>query len=364
MINTHFLSNRNKRGLLLGLLAALVTACGGGGSGDDAVGFVDTSQPLTLASSNAVPVTGLVLDAAAGGLSVGTLGTVVVASAEAPAPTGVDLSMLRLAQDVADRIFTLQLQGTLAIAAVTPAQVPPTLPCSVGTVTTSWNDADADGELSVGDVVTLSFSSCVEDGLTLNGEVEVGVLELVGIPATDPAWNVLLRLNFNSLTASDGVSALAIAGSLDLTVDTQASGTVVLGLTTEVWVGPGATASSFLHFDEGEDFTELTLYSISLQENADGSFVLSSQGTLESSFIGGIVTFETPQDLTGTDFDINNPSAGQVLVTGAGNSTVRLRVVNTVIVELDVDDEGDGFDAGDITLTSSWDELSAASDAL
>lgn len=365
-MNTSLASHSRTRGWMPGLLALLISACGGGsGGGDDAPLFIDTSQPVALSNSNAVPVSGLVVDAAVGGLAAGTLGTVVVASAETPTTAVSDLSLLRLSRSLLDRVFTLQLQGALSTDSVTAAQVPPSVACSTsGTVAVTWNDADGDGELSVGDSVALSFSSCVEDGLTLNGELEVGVIELLGNPATDPAWNALLRLNFNSLSASDGVSSIAIAGSLDLALDTQASGTVLLAITTEVWVGPGATASSFLHFDEGDDFTELTQYRISLQENPDGSFLLSSQGTLESSFIAGIVTFQTTQDLTGFDFDINDPSAGQVLITGATSSTVLLRVVNSVIVELDVDDEGNGFDAGDITITSSWDELSAAADAL
>ena len=67
---------------------------------------------------------------------------------------------------------------------------------------------------------------------------------------------------------------------------------------------------------------------------------------------------------TGSDFDANNPSAGQVSMIGAGGSSVLLRILNSVVVELDVDDEGDGFDPGDVTISSSWDELDAAADAL
>ena len=62
--------------------------------------------------------------------------------------------------------------------------------------------------------------------------------------------------------------------------------------------------------------------------------------------------------------DVSNPSAGEVLVAGAANSNVLLRILDNVTVELDVDDGGDGFDAGDTTITSSWDELDAAVDAL
>ena len=233
-----------------------------------------------------------------------------------------------------------------------------------GTADTNWNDADTDGELSERDAVTLSFNNCVENDLMLNGNIMVGLLSIVDDPSADPAWTVVFRLNFDSLTASDGGSTLGSFGTLDSTVETLPSGDILTDVTTEVGTGPGSTASSLLHFEEGFDFVQLTLFSASLRENTDGTFVVSSEGTLESSFIGGTVTFFTTQEITGTGFDINNPDAGEVLITGAGNSTVQLLIIDSVSVEIDVDDEGDGLDAGDVTLPTSWDELDAAVDAL
>ncbi len=52
------------------------------------------------------------------------------------------------------------------------------------------------------------------------------------------------------------------------------------------------------------------------------------------------------------------------MIIGKANSSVALRIIDSVVVELDVDEEGDGFDSGDITLTTDWGELSAAADAL
>jgi len=353
--------------LLILALVFFCTSCGGGGGGDEGgnAGAVNNNQALPLNGSNALPVSGLVVDAVAGGFSAGSLGNVVITSADLPRGSGSEFNILRTAQDAWDRLWALNIQRLLATADISLTQVPPSLVCSGGgTVSADWSDSDANGELSVGDNVTLSFNNCVEEGLIQNGELEVGILSLVGDPASDPAWTVLFRLNFNSLTASDTEGIVQVVGSLDVSVDTTASGVVVTEITTEVATGPDTTASSFLYFGEGNDFTELTLYSISFQENTDGSFVLSSQGTLESSFIGGTVTFETILDLTSTAFNLDNPSAGELLIVGAANSSILLRIRDSITVELDVDDEGDGFDAGDSTYTSSWDELSAASDAL
>ncbi|MHC4104749.1 MAG: hypothetical protein ACYSR9_07415 [Planctomycetota bacterium] len=350
---------------ILALVCICVSCGGGGGGGDENGGFVDTSQALALNDSNALPVSGLVVDAAAGGITVGSLGTVVIASADSQSGSGFEFKLLRVTQDVLDLIWEMRLQGTLDTANFSPAQVPPSVDCDDGgTVTAIWTDNDQDLELSVGDGVALSFNNCAEDGLLFNGELVVGVMSMVGDPLTDPEWTVLLRLNFNSLTASDDGYILEVVGTLDVTVDTRASGEVVTEITTEIDTGSGTTASSFLYFGDGEDFIELTLFSVIFQENPNGSFAVSGQGTLESSFIGGTVNFETTLDITGTDFDDNNPSAGEMLILGASGSSVLLRILDSVFVELDVDDEGDGFDADDPTITSTWDELSDAVDAL
>jgi len=118
------------------------------------------------------------------------------------------------------------------------------------------------------------------------------------------------------------------------------------------------------HFEEGFDFIQLTLFSAIFRENTDGTFVVSSQGTLESSFIGGTVTYVTTQDVTGTGFGTNNPDTGEVLITGAANSSVMLLIFDSQFVRLDLDDEGDGLDIGDDVFPSSWDELDAAVEAL
>jgi len=351
---------------ILALVCICASCGGGGGGGDESSGdMVDTSQALALTSSNAPAVSGLAVAAAGAGITVGSFGTVGIASADSPPGSSFEFNLLHVTQDAVDRIWAMGQQETLVAMDISAAQVPSQVDCAGGgAVDTIWKDVDSDGELSEGDGITLIFGNCVEEDLTLNGEITVGILSLVGDPSINPAWTALFRLNFDSLTASeDGVIA-EIAGTLDVTVDTQVSGLVVTGITTEVATGPGTTASSFLYFGEGNEFTELTLYSVSFQEDTDGSFAVSSQGTLESSFIGGTVTFETTQEVTGTDFEINYPSAGEMLIVGAANSNVLLRILDSVFVELDVDDEGDGFDTGDVTLPSSWDDLDDAVDAL
>lgn len=353
------------KGWVFGLMALCFVACGGGG-GDTSGGVpVDTTQPLSLTDTNARAISGLTVEAAVGGISLGSLSDVVIASTTPPIRADVSFNILHLALDMADHVLTMPPQAMNATADASRALVPTSVDCTGGgTVMASWTDADDDNNLSAGDGITLFFGSCTENGLTLNGESDVFILSLVGNPSMDLSWTMACRLNFNSLQATDNVDSVEVIGTLDVTLDTSESGAMTIDLSTEIDLGSGTTSSSFLYFGEGVDFTELTLFSASLQENADGSFTLSSQGTLRSSLIGGTVTFETTQEMTGNDFELNNPSAGELLIIGKTNSRVALRVVDDVVVELDIDAEGDGFDAGDITQTTSWDELSAAADSL
>jgi hypothetical protein len=347
--------------LLPGLIPLVLAACASSGGGGDGGGdgFVDTSQPLALTDANAPAVTGLVVDAALGGIRLGSIGTVVFEKAGGSQASGTDLDLIRLARRVTFSAFSV-----LGKTAVVPAALPTSVDCTGGgTVNANWT-TDTDMELSVGDFAELIFTNCVEGDFVLDGPMTVGILSLAGNPLTDPSWTAESRLNFNDLTATVRGFPVRVIGTLDAAVDVQASGTVVTDLTTELNLGTGGTSGSILHFDDGEDFTELSAYSVHLQENNDGSFSISGQGTVESSFIGGIVTFETTQDLSGVDLDGNNPSAGRVLTVGAANSSVLLRVLNDQSVEMDVDDEGDGFDAGDTTIDRTWEEMFAEADAL
>lgn len=346
-------------------IVGLFTIIGTGGGGDEEGGApVDTNQPLALNSGNALAVSGLVFESAEGAVTAGTVGTGFVSSAASPGEGVFEVNALHIAQDVLDRVLEIHRKGWPSMGGFLPVTVPPTVDCSSGTITTNWDDIDPSNEVSVGDGFFLEYNSCVEQGLRLNGQVTVGILELTNDPSAGPPWLIKFRLNFDSLTASDGGSTVDVFGTLDVTVDAQATGTVIATITTEVSTGGGPPASSLLHFGEGDDFIQLTLLTITLREETNGDFTLTAQGTLESSLIGGTVTFDTLVDLTGTDFDTNNPSAGQMEIIGAANANILLQVdVNpNPELRLEVDVDGDGF--VDAVFNSTWAEMDAAADVL
>ena len=96
-------------------LACICAACGGGGGGGDnggGAGVVDTNQALALTAGNAVPVSGLVAGLAMGGITVGSLGFDVVASADSSGESDANFNILRVTQDAANRVLSMQMQQT------------------------------------------------------------------------------------------------------------------------------------------------------------------------------------------------------------------------------------------------------------
>jgi hypothetical protein len=82
-----------------------------------------------------------------------------------------------------------------------------------------------------------------------------------------------------------------------------------------------------------------------------GGSTLTMSGSFVAQSIGGRVTVSTPQALhqqTGDTY----PSQGQVLITGAGGSTLVATVLDATQVQLRVDANGDGTVDG--TTTTTW----------
>ena len=358
-----FIENLRYLGLVcvsvIGLMC--IVATGGGDDEEDGVP-VDTSQPLGLSASNALGVSGLTVNTAEGGITAGSIPTVVFASADSPGESGLKFNVVRAARDALDRVLAMEPQGWQSLGGVRAVPVPTPSPVACtggGDVTTTWTDRAPFNVLSDNDSVSLFHSGCIEQGLTLNGEVILGILSIVGDPPA-AGTGVTFRLNFNSLTATDGPSVVDVSGNLDVTVSFLGMGAVLTAATTEL--DNGAISSS-LYFSEVEDFSVLTFFTVSFEETTPGgNFFLTAAGTLRSSYIGGTVDFETTTTLERTDFDTNDPDAGVIVITGAGNSKVRLRVINSTTVELDVDADGDGN--YETTIPTSWAALEAAVNSL
>ena len=133
-------------------LAALLSACGGGGgdaagsgggtgSAGGGLGDTDASTTLAFTKANAGRVAGY--------------------------PLWASELMLRIGQAVSEEV---------AAAAKQPGATVTTVNCTSGTLQRSWADKDGNGTLGAGDEVTLDFSACAREPLARSAQGRITVV--------------------------------------------------------------------------------------------------------------------------------------------------------------------------------------------
>jgi len=231
---------------------------------------------------------------------------------------------------------------------------------SGGSYTLEVNDADGNKQLSKGDVFSFRFDNCQDPdiltkGATLNGTFSV-TLELVtaASPYEVPAIEKFDYKDFSmqdiNATGSEG-ERVTVNG--DMTADFETANSSDDLFTTR-FQGNALTGITVGSADDSGTVT-LTNYAVTEDEDEnlkEDRYV--AKGTLDSTLIGGQVTFDTPQALK-WQFDAAYPYAGQELIKGKNQSALLIDVVDKATVRLSVDADGDG--SYEITLDKTWQQL-------
>lgn len=324
------------------LMAGLLVACGGGGGGDDAAPPPASGVSITTANAEVVSaeVTNSV-DAVEGVGSGSEIITGVSITANSDGFSYRDFVMAQLEK------FTVVRQQQLSsgvVGVVIPAE---TVPCSGGgTITISGNVADPNLDtLSAGDTLSIVFDNCSEEGSLISGSFELTI---------NAAFDGMLPLNLDVSVIMTGFSVT----DPDITFSSDGDMRLVL---TEDGIGNfGATFSgNSLTINEGGETVTLSNYNYVLTGNdLSGDYSLDIAGTIDSTILGGSVTFVTVQPFTGNDFnDTDEPTEGVLLMTSNFDSSqARLTAQpDGVNVMIEVDADGDGVFEG--TVMTTWDTL-------
>ena len=315
---------------VLGTGLLFLAGCSGGG-GDD-------SPPVPLATittANAPAIASSVMTAALdggdlGSFAFGPIGTPV----SSPKSTRVYYSKVAEIQN--EQIGAL-LQHTQAVAMVPIG--PESTPCTGGgTVTLSGNIANP-ATLGPNDTIAFDFASCVEDGTTTNGKFSMRVTSFSGDPASG-VFSFGVTATITSLQITVAGETATVNGSVSISI--SAAGSM---LTTTV------TSGSISVGDGGSTHT-LRDYS-SVRTLTSQSFTLDVHGSLTSSDFSGTVNFATTALLQG--LGDGYAYTGQLLITGANGATIKVVVLDSTLLRLEVDSNGDGV--VDATLDFSWDDL-------
>jgi hypothetical protein len=317
-------SNTSKISALLvtGLVLPItMAACGGGGGGSVATPPppVNTAA-LPITGNNAQDVTESVLDAVSSSTNL---------------------------IDITD-VVGLPVIGSPGQGTTKPAfgdVLTQVTACDTGEMTTTWNDADNNLQVSTGDTFDAQFTMCFlqDPGVTLDGASIIDNLVVTGDPANQVVpWGLAATFGYVELTATDAENTVIINGDLDL--DMSSDDNVIIN----------ASAGSALLSAEVNGVNEsLSEYLVAhvIDQNTLMS-TISADGIYASDVLEGSVTFETIEGfvLMGDE----NPSSGQLLISDT-NSSVRVTALDNLNVQLDIDFDLDG--TIDETIVVTWAEL-------
>ncbi|MCK9687792.1 hypothetical protein [Scleromatobacter humisilvae] len=324
---------------------ALLSACGGSDGGGA------TSQPvgpegLSITSSNQAAVTQATV---AGGLSVSNVETATNAGGAAAQPGSVKASAHSLAA-VVRRVLAAGPQRRAAIesaAAARPLAVSSDIaPCGVsGTLTTTFNDVDGNGQISAGDILTIHFNQCRDSATSLyNGSA---VITMATVPTAE---QITGTADFQNLSAVEGGLTSTVDGTLNISEtdsDTASNVTLTVGGNGLTETMASSTYNDVVMLDSGVRITVDEVFAAHRSQ-------LTFDGLLQAQSVpGGAVTLTTKSPFVLNDGDAF-PSAGVLQVKGV-HGTLLITVLNatTVQVQLDANDDG----VNESTASTPWTSL-------
>ena len=314
-----------------------IASCGGGGDGSNNSTPPPAVILATVDSANAAKVTKVATGAALETSEIG--GMTDLTGLTASAPGGVSKTGPLAAA-------TSQAQGMLRNYTFSSVPIPPqTQLCAVsGSMTISGDLADLN-TFTAGDEINIDSDMCDDgSGTVIDGLLEMTIASFEGdINTGELLFGVDLVVTDFMVTESGETTTAN--GDIGTTIDTRtppiSEGSVFGDIFSVAGMGKTETISSFSTI-----YTEdASTFPINWTNN--------SMGTVDSSGFTGAVTYEALVTFEGSGE--NYPHTGQLLVTGANNATLLVRVIDDTRVEIDAD--YDGINGVDETIMMTWAEL-------
>lgn len=340
------LSTRHPARTLATLCACLALVSCGGGGGDSTMVPTATDVSITSANQQAVArsvVSGGMALMWAQPLAAPGRATALDATAKRAAPAA------QLLARITSRMASLTLgqassarPGPLAVSTETEA-------CSDGgTVATTFDDRDNNGDASAGDIVTAVFAGCKEaDLITLDGRavVQIATVAAVGADGLDLTGSFA----FDDMSAVLGETTAELSGSVAASIALRAE-----SVSVAMTVGGDALRVSAAAPGFAESVVYETGMAIAVTANDAGTISLAMNGSFVSDSLGGRITVATAEPVRQFATD-DYPSSGQFLASGVSGSQVRITVLDAIQVRLELDANGDGnFES---TTPVAWGEL-------
>ena len=196
--------------------------------------------------------------------------------------------------------------------------------------------------LTIGDRITAVFDSCDDnDGYVISGEMELTVTAIEG-DFMSTAFLLGFDVLMTDISVSQGAETVITNGDFNLTMDNLAFPVISLTLAGgELQFGVAGTVYTVTDFDH---FLEANL-GLTPQ-----TMLAEVVGRLGSAVLGGTVDYETTTAIQGSGD--NDPYTGEILVTGANDSAVRIVIIDSAHISLEIDENGDGV--VDAYVDTTW----------
>lgn len=324
--------------ILLAAGIATTLATGGSGSGGSFTPAPPAQGGLTLdiTIANGFDVSSVVITAIGISFDLGE----ITGDEFTPQPAGQGLSILRLTR--IDDLVSKPVAGD--------AEKPENC-ASGGTVDVTATLANPN-TLTVGDTITAFFDNCDDnEGFVISGQIELTVAAIQGDIITD-VFLLGLDVALTDISITEGTDTVTADGDVTITVDNLDFPLSTLSL-----------AGSELRFGAGGEVITLTNFDHSLEVDANvfpDTKLAEVLGRLASQILGGTVDYETLLSIQATGDD--DPYTGEILITGANSSTVRIVIQDSSSIVLEIDANGDGV--VDDFVDTSWAELSGESSTI
>ncbi len=353
-----FPSIHRRRALFAAAATSLLAACGGGGGDSPAPAPSPGPVAVQIAAANQDAVARVAANVA---VSAATTGAVAPLAADGSGPgtaTGIkqparsnvpSLAGLTSVAGVLQRFNEYALQPRLALAGAVSAAAGPvralalvtqTEACGAsGNVTITINDADNSSSVTAGDSIGFAFNACRSGaGETLDGGLQLTIGTVTGA-------NLSGTLTYAQLTLATTEARFAINGSVTLSyteVGTLATYRTVVGsggLSTRVDAPPFSDEISLR--GGFEQVVTSDRAAVAPGSSVTGLNTARIDGSFSTLQIGGVVTVATVTPFARYTVD-PYPRAGQLTVSGANGSRLRVTALSTTTVRIELDANGDG----------------------
>jgi hypothetical protein len=212
-----------------------------------------------------------------------------------------------------------------------------------GTVDVSITQANIN-TISVGDRIVAIFADC-DDGLgyVMSGTVDITFTDVQGDILTE-VFLLGMEIVMTDVVITEGADTVTGEGDFLLTLDSLDFPIMRMSLSgDELQLGSNGEFVTLTDFDH---FLEVDI-------GPPEALVANVLGRLASSTLGGSVDYDTSLAIEAVDN--GDPNVGEILVTGADDSTVRIVIVDDSSIRLEIDEDGDG--TVDEFIDTNWDEL-------